>query len=74
MKSLSARRFDKYWDNTSTKIDTIEFKLLADENVAYAAYQTDEVSFINAIPLGEMETALASPDYISRRNAGHILL
>jgi oligopeptide transport system substrate-binding protein len=61
---IVCQRFDKYWDNASTKMDTIEFKLLADENVAYAAYQTDEVSFINAIPLGEMETALASPDYI----------
>jgi oligopeptide transport system substrate-binding protein len=61
---IVCQRFDKYWDNASTKVDTINFKLLADENVAYAAYQTDEVSFINAIPLGEMETALASPDYI----------
>ena len=61
---IVCQRFDKYWDNASTKIDTIEFKLLADENVAYAAYQVDEVSFIQSIPLGEMETALASPDYI----------
>jgi len=61
---IVCQRFDKYWDNASTKMDTIEFKLLADENVAYAAYQVDEVSFVNGIPLGEMETALASPDYI----------
>ena len=38
---IVCQKFDKYWDNASTKIDTIEFKLLADENVAYAAYQTD---------------------------------
>ncbi len=61
---IVCQKNDKYWDKDSTKIDTINFKLLADENVAYAAYQVDEVSFINAIPLGEMETALASPDYI----------
>ena len=58
------QKSDKYWDNASTKIDTIEFKLLADENVAYAAYQTDQVSFVMSVPLGEMETVLASPDYI----------
>jgi len=57
-------KFDKYWDAKSTKIDTIEFKLLKDENVAYAAYQVDQVSFIQSIPLGEMDTALKSPDYI----------
>ena len=61
---IVCQRFGKYWDNASTKMDTIEFKLLADENVAYAAYQVDEVSFIDRIPLGEMETALASPEYI----------
>jgi len=62
---ITIQKNDKYWDKDSNKIDTIEFKLLADENVAYAAYQTDDVSFIRSIPLGEMETALASPDYIS---------
>jgi oligopeptide transport system substrate-binding protein len=61
---IVCQKNDKYWDKDSNKIDIINFKLLADENVAYAAYQTDEVAFINAIPLGEMETALASPDYI----------
>lgn len=63
-ETIVLKRFNKYWDNESTKMDTIEFKLLADENVAYAAYQTDQVSFIQSIPLGEMETALASEDYI----------
>jgi oligopeptide transport system substrate-binding protein len=61
---ILCQKFDKYWDKKSTKIDAIEFKLLADENVAYAAYQTDQVTFIQSIPLGEMETALQSPDYI----------
>lgn len=63
-ETIVLKKFNKYWDNESTKMDTIEFKLLADENVAYAAYQTDQVSFIQSIPLGEMETALASEDYI----------
>jgi oligopeptide transport system substrate-binding protein len=61
---ITMSKSDKYWDKQSTKVDTINFLLLKDEIAAYAAYQTDQVSFINNIPLGEMETALKSPDYI----------
>ncbi len=62
---IQLKKNDKYWDKDSTKMEIIDFKLLKDEIAAYAAYQTDEICFTNNIPLGEMETALKSPDYIS---------
>jgi len=63
-EDIVCQKNTKYWDKNSTKVDTIDFKLLKDEDAAYAAYQTDQVSFIQSIPLGEMDTALKSPDYI----------
>jgi oligopeptide transport system substrate-binding protein len=67
-ETINLKKNDKYWDKDTTLVDEIDFPLLKDENAAYQAYQTDQVQFIQAIPLGELETAQKTPDYIQVPN------
>ena len=61
---------DNYWDADSVSVTTLNVMLTAENTVAYTAYQTGDLDFIDDIPVAEMEVAKTSPEYVVLDNLG----
>lgn len=60
---IVAEKSPTYYDAATTKVDTINFKLFADDASAYAAYTAGQLDYDTAPPSGEAETYQKLPDY-----------
>ncbi len=61
---------DYYWDADSVSVTTLNVMLTAENTVAYTAYQTGDLDFIDDIPVAEMEAAKTSSEYYVLDNLG----
>lgn len=59
-----------YWDNTSTTVNTITFKLMGDDNAILAAFKAGELDLIDRFPSDEMATLESTPEFHRFGNLG----
>ncbi|MCR5416076.1 MAG: peptide ABC transporter substrate-binding protein [Pseudobutyrivibrio sp.] len=61
---------DNYWDADSVSVTTLNVMLTAENTVAYTAYQTGDLDFIDDIPVAEIPTAMQSSEFNILDNLG----
>ena len=59
-----------YWDNTSTTVNTITFKLMSDDNATLAAFKAGELDMIDRFPSDELASLEATPEFHRFGNLG----
>ena len=52
-----------YWDAENVKLETLEFMLSADDTAIYAAYNSDDLDFIDTVPNDEIQSLLENPEF-----------
>lgn len=60
---MTYEKNDYYWDADSVSVTTLNVMLTAENTVAYTAYQTGDLDFIDDIPVAEMSAAQTSSEY-----------
>lgn len=61
---------DKYWDPDSTKVETITYKLMSDDNAILAAFKNNELDLIDTFPSDETVSLEATPEFHRFGNLG----
>ena len=64
------KKNDKYWDNTSTTVTTITFKLMSDDNAILAAFKAGELDLVDSFPSDELATLESTPEFHRFGNLG----
>ena len=59
-----------YWDADSVKLDGLKFLLTADENAAYASYETGEADLVISVPTEEIPSLRENADFHMEPNTG----
>jgi peptide/nickel transport system substrate-binding protein len=59
--SLTLERFADYWDPSLPYLDRLEFKVIPDENAKLQALLSNQVDFIDTVPMARAATLLKSP-------------
>lgn len=67
---LVMKKNEKYWDPDSTKVDTITYKLMSDDNAILAAFKNKELDLIDTFPSDETATLEATPEFHRFGNLG----
>ena len=52
-----------YSDAENVKLETLEFMLSADDTAIYAAYNSDDLDFIDTVPNDEIQSLLENPEF-----------
>ncbi|MDU2488989.1 MAG: peptide ABC transporter substrate-binding protein [Clostridium celatum] len=50
---------ENYWDKDSVKLDTLTFKLVADDTTAYSELKAGNFDMVNSVPTNEIEPGIA---------------
>ena len=62
-KSMTYVKNPYYWDAANVKLEKLEFMLSADDTVIYAAYQANDLDFIDTVPRDEIAALLTNPEF-----------
>lgn len=61
---------DNYWDAENVKIERIELMLSADDAVIFAAYQANDLDFIDTVPQDQIQNLLGTDEFHIIGNLG----
>lgn len=61
---------ENYYDAANVTMDTLEFMLSADDTAIYAAYNSDNLDFIDTIPNDEIAAVIENDDFYIVDNLG----
>lgn len=51
---------EHYWGKDNVKLDTVEYRLIGDQNTAFSAFKTGELDMVDSIPPEEIDAAVAN--------------
>ena len=54
---------ENYYDAANVTMDTLEFMLSADDTAIFAAYNSDNLDFIDSVPNDEIQAVINNPDF-----------
>jgi len=61
---------DNYYDAANVTMDTLEFMLSADDTAIYAAYNNNDLDFIDTVPNDEIASVIENDDFYIVDNLG----
>lgn len=56
--ALVYEKNENYWNKDSVKLDTLEMRMIADENSAYSSFKAGEIHMVDTIPSAEIAGAV----------------
>lgn len=68
--SMTYEKNPYYYDADSVTVEKLEFMLSADDTAIYAAYNADNVDFIDTVPTDEIASLLENPEFHIVDNLG----
>ena len=69
-ESMVYTKNPNYYDAENVKLEKLEFMLSADDTAIYAAYQADDVDFIDSVPTDEIQNLKDNPEFHIIDNLG----
>ncbi len=54
---------ENYYDAANVTMETLEFMLSADDTAIFAAYNSDDLDFIDSVPNDEIQAVMSNPDF-----------
>lgn len=51
---------EHYWNKDAVKLESVEYRLIGDENTAFSAFKTGQIDMVDSIPPEEIDGAVAN--------------
>lgn len=59
-QSIVFEKNDNYWNKDKVKLETLDVRMVADENTAYSSFKSGQIDMVDTIPPSEIQNAVAS--------------